>query len=35
MTRDEMIKRIESALRRAERTIVELRKELKKLRGEG
>lgn len=35
MTRDEMIKRIESALRRAERAIIELRKELKKLRGEG
>lgn len=35
MTRDEMIKRVESALRRAEHAIVELRKELKRLRGEG
>ena len=35
MTRDEMIKQIESALKRAERAIVELRKELKRLRSEG
>lgn len=35
MTRDEMIKRVESALRRAEHAIVEPLKELKRLRGEG
>ena len=35
MTRNEMIKRVESALRRAGHAIVELRKELKRLRGEG
>ena len=35
MTRDEMIKRVESARRRAARAIVERRKELKRLRSEG
>ena len=35
MTRDAMIKQVESALKRAELAIVQLRRELRKLRNEG